>query len=123
VQLTDGARHALEIYRWPGNVRELQNVIERTLVLLEGDEIRPEDLPSDIINPTPSEHTPSTPGGFTINAEYRIAKEQFERIYFAALLSRCRGSVAEAARQSAMSRRNLYEKIDRLGLDIGQFKR
>jgi DNA-binding NtrC family response regulator len=123
VRLTKAARHSLEIYRWPGNVRELQNIIERTLVLLEGDEIRPEDLPADIINPTPSDHTPSSPGGFTVNAEYRVAKEHFERIYFAALLSRTRGSVAEAARQSSMSRRNLYEKIDRLGLDIGQFKR
>jgi DNA-binding NtrC family response regulator len=121
-RLTNAARHALEIYRWPGNVRELENVIERTLVLLEGTEIRPEDLPADIIQPTPVEHTP-TPGGFTVNAEYRVAKDHFERIYFAALLSRTRGSVAEAARQSQMSRRNLYEKIDRLGLDINQFKR
>ena len=54
-----------------------ENIIERTLVLLERDEIRPEDLPADIISPAPSEHTPATPGGFTVNAEYRIAKDHF----------------------------------------------
>ncbi|NUP91108.1 MAG: sigma-54-dependent Fis family transcriptional regulator [Candidatus Sumerlaeia bacterium] len=123
VRLTPSARHAIEIYRWPGNVRELENIIERTLVLLERDEIRPEDLPAEIISPSPGEHTPATPGGFTVNAEYRIAKEHFERIYFAALLSRVRGSVTDAAKQSGMSRRNLYEKMERLNLDINQFKR
>ncbi|MBN1475473.1 sigma-54-dependent Fis family transcriptional regulator [Candidatus Sumerlaeota bacterium] len=123
VRMGAAAQRALEIYRWPGNVRELENVIERTLVLLEGDEIRIEDLPADIVNPSPSELTPTGHGGFTVDAEYRIAKEQFDRIYVAALLARSGGSVSEAARQAGMSRRNLYEKIERLGLDLRQFKR
>lgn len=35
---------ALEAHTWEGNVRELKNTIERTVVLLEGNEIRPQDL-------------------------------------------------------------------------------
>lgn len=35
---------ALEGHSWEGNVRELKNTIERTVVLLEGNEIRPQDL-------------------------------------------------------------------------------
>lgn len=35
----------LKRHRWPGNVRELRNVVQRCLVLAEGDEIGVSDLP------------------------------------------------------------------------------
>ena len=38
----------LENYSWPGNVRELRNVIERMIVISQGDEITLDDLPSFI---------------------------------------------------------------------------
>jgi Nif-specific regulatory protein len=37
-------RHQLQRYRWPGNVRELKNVVERAVVLAQGDTIEMEDL-------------------------------------------------------------------------------
>jgi DNA-binding NtrC family response regulator len=39
------ALKALMEYPWPGNVRELENVIERAVILAEGDHINKEDLP------------------------------------------------------------------------------
>lgn len=36
---------SLHSYSWPGNIRELQNVIERAVILADGDTIRVEDLP------------------------------------------------------------------------------
>ena len=44
-ELTGEAAAALQRYVWPGNVRELENVIERTVVLSDGDEIGLHDLP------------------------------------------------------------------------------
>jgi DNA-binding NtrC family response regulator len=44
--LTPEALDALRAYRWPGNVRELQNVVERSLVLVDGPTIGVDDLPS-----------------------------------------------------------------------------
>lgn len=35
-------------YSWPGNIRELRNVLERLILLSQGREIRPEDLPSAV---------------------------------------------------------------------------
>ncbi|MFH2127296.1 MAG: sigma-54 dependent transcriptional regulator, partial [Pseudomonadota bacterium] len=32
-------------YHWPGNVRELENLLERMVILADGDELLPEDLP------------------------------------------------------------------------------
>ena len=42
--LADCAQDALQAHAWPGNVRELENLIQRTLILLGGSEIRAADL-------------------------------------------------------------------------------
>jgi len=39
-------------YNWPGNVREMRNAVERTMVLTQGDEIKPEHLPMDLLHPS-----------------------------------------------------------------------
>ena len=44
-EFTDDALKLLRSYHWPGNVRELQNVVNRLLVMVEGDVIDVPDLP------------------------------------------------------------------------------
>lgn len=44
VRLSDDARNALLGYDWPGNVRELENVIQRGMILGNGDEIKAADF-------------------------------------------------------------------------------
>jgi transcriptional regulator with GAF, ATPase, and Fis domain len=46
--LSPQAAERLTTYSWPGNVRELRNVIERLVVTVQGDLIKPEHLPLDI---------------------------------------------------------------------------
>ncbi len=43
----EALRYLLD-YQWPGNVRELENVIERAVILSNGDTIAVKDLPSEI---------------------------------------------------------------------------
>ncbi len=45
-RFSDKALQVLKNYYWPGNVRELQNVIQRLVVMTEGDIIDVPDLPS-----------------------------------------------------------------------------
>ena len=45
-KFSDGALQVLKNYYWPGNVRELENVIQRLVVMNEGDIIDVPDLPS-----------------------------------------------------------------------------
>jgi DNA-binding NtrC family response regulator len=47
-RLAADAREALRGYPWPGNVRELFNVLERALVLAEGDTLTAADLPREV---------------------------------------------------------------------------
>lgn len=42
--LSDDAKKALYAYSWPGNAREMDNVIQRALILKQGDEIQESDL-------------------------------------------------------------------------------
>ena len=44
-RFTDKALQVLKNYHWPGNVRELENLIHRTLVMTDGDQIDLPDLP------------------------------------------------------------------------------
>ena len=44
--LSDAAIQVLRRYRWPGNVRELENVIQRLVVMVEGELVDVPDLPS-----------------------------------------------------------------------------
>jgi len=39
----------LRNYEWPGNVRQLENIITRAIVLSDGDSVRPDNLPIDIL--------------------------------------------------------------------------
>ncbi|MBN1899830.1 sigma-54-dependent Fis family transcriptional regulator, partial [Candidatus Sumerlaeota bacterium] len=107
-----------------GNVRELENVIERMLVLLEGSVIRPSDIPVDIREGIEVE-TPqiSEPALKTVPIDYKEARVRFETEYLKEILDKTNGSVSEAARISGMSRRNLYEKMEKLGLQSQEFKK
>jgi formate hydrogenlyase transcriptional activator len=45
-KVTSAAMEALVRYPWPGNIRELQNVIERAVILTNGDVLRVSPLPA-----------------------------------------------------------------------------
>ena len=42
--LSPEAEKSLQAYSWPGNVRELENSMERALVLMQGDQLEPENF-------------------------------------------------------------------------------
>lgn len=48
-RISPEVQRLLEAYQWPGNVRELKNVIERAMILSDGDEILPVHLPREIV--------------------------------------------------------------------------
>ena len=56
--LAPNAWDRLQAYDWPGNVRELENLVERELILWQGDELRFDDLPGDTDRTTVPSHTP-----------------------------------------------------------------
>jgi len=102
------AIECLEGYDWPGNVRELRNVLERALILAEGDRIELEDLPGNLQSRRPFMGENQNQGTPTL--------EQAERLYIARLLRENGGNRAKVARILDISERNLYRKIKQYGL-------
>ncbi len=115
-QVTDRALARLAEYPWPGNVRELENVIERALVLAEGQSLDLEDLPpfagafaglSESVGPSLSSD------GMDLN---RIVEGMEERLLREAL-SQAEGVKAEAARLLGLKPSALYYKLEKYGID------
>jgi DNA-binding NtrC family response regulator len=104
--LTPEAREALRAYRWPGNVRELQNVVERSVVLVEGSTIDVEDLPLELSLPAAAAERPDA---LPLNE----ASDRFERQIVLRMLSRVDGNVSEAARALGIHRNSLKAKLAR----------
>ncbi|HDM08961.1 MAG TPA: sigma-54-dependent Fis family transcriptional regulator, partial [Desulfobacteraceae bacterium] len=57
-KISDEVMDILMAYEFPGNVRELENIIERAVVLCEGDTVQPKHLPPDLQQFTLRVHRP-----------------------------------------------------------------
>ena len=103
------ALEALVAHAWPGNVRELESVIERTLLLSEGDVIRFEDLPAAV-------RMGSRPrSGIPIEIpEEGLDLEELERTLILRALDKSGGNVTRAARLLGLTRRTLQYRLEKL---------
>jgi len=94
-------------YPWPGNVRELENLLEHAFVRCRQNVITAENLPSDFRRHCESHALPAdiTP------------EDETEAIRRA--LKQAGGNKTEAALLLGMSRRTIYRKLEKLGIDTG----
>jgi two-component system response regulator AtoC len=100
-------------YSWPGNVRELENVLERALVLSEGDEITVEALPEHVR--VPGRNDPAPRDGGDLSVKRRSAQLEKQLIQLA--LERTGGNRTRAADLLELSPRALRYKIQDYGID------
>jgi two-component system, NtrC family, response regulator AtoC len=128
--IAEDALQALTQYRWPGNVRELINVIERAVILCQGDTISARDLPENICGPMPDEGLPDSlahiiASGWRNKTLPEIrgqVLETVERYYFQLVLKETGGRVGAAAEKAGIHPRGLYNKMKRYGLHKEDFK-
>ena len=104
VTLQDCAREALRAHIWPGNVRELENVMQRTLILLSGNELRASDLVFEDTNELPDLSDTGLTEGLR-NREYQLILDA---------LKTQTGKRSDVARALGISPRSLRYKLARM---------
>ncbi|WP_298013656.1 sigma-54 dependent transcriptional regulator [uncultured Castellaniella sp.] len=108
MRLTVDALQALREYAWPGNIRELRNVLERAVLLCNGDTITRRDLRF--------EPAPVPMGGHATN----LTLQQVERLHIENVLRELGGKVEQASLRLGVPRSTLYQKIKTHGIVVAQ---
>ena len=121
-RLSNEAVQLLESHAWDGNIRELRNVINRALVLCDGDTIEPEHLPLETLQraASPARMPAADDAAAEIlppPSELSLTPEQrSERERIVAALQAEGGNQSRAARRLGMSRSTLGTRLDELGI-------
>jgi DNA-binding NtrC family response regulator len=114
MSISDASMDLCMAYDWPGNVRELENAIENAIVLSEGQDIQPENLPITL------KLSKSAPNGINLflktGETFKEKVEAAEKIVLEDAIKNCNGNKSEAAKQLDISLRTMRYKIRKYGL-------
>ena len=105
--ISSEVRTLLTSYNWPGNVRELENAIEHAIVMGEGEEIVPEDLPEVLleVEPTASD-----------SAKYHDQVREAKKRSILDAIKTAKGNYTEAAKILGVHANYLHRLIKNLGI-------
>ena len=91
---------------WKGNVRELDNILERAMILGNGEWITSADLPSQEV---PDKEV-------TLDGNLEESLKEFEKNHIERILEKTAGDKKRAAELLGFSLSTLYRKMEKLGL-------
>jgi two-component system response regulator PilR (NtrC family) len=94
---------------WKGNIRELDNVLERAMILGNGEWIAPADLPGH--------GSAAADGDYANEDNLARAVELYEKSHIERTLGKAGGDKIRAAEMLGLSLSTLYRKIEKLGID------
>ncbi|WP_304344388.1 sigma-54 dependent transcriptional regulator [Chryseobacterium koreense] len=99
LKVNDGYLEKLQESDWKGNIRELKNTLEHSMILMEENELKPENLSLDLVG----------------NSEV-FALSTIEKQHILKVLNYTKGNKAEAARLLNIGIATLYRKLVEYGL-------
>jgi DNA-binding NtrC family response regulator len=103
--ISEGATEYLLNYWWPGNVRELKNIMERAMILSDGNEILPDHLPIELRK---SQGDTASVG---ITDSANLTLEAAEKKHITDVLLLMEWNKSKASRVLGISRSTLREKL------------
>jgi DNA-binding NtrC family response regulator len=106
-------------YKWPGNVRELENLIERLIILNDGDLITPGDLPERLLDKGHMQEVVTR--GNVLSSEgvnLNLMLDEIENKMILQALEISRGIKSKAASLLGLNRTTLIEKMKKKAIDF-----
>jgi DNA-binding NtrC family response regulator len=113
VRLSEVVQQALAAYRWPGNVRELRNVIERALILCNGESVQLSQLPREI---SAGVEAVLSPADQALASDEDLLLSTVEQRHIQRVLQLCRGNKTRAADLLGISRLTLRNRLGAIEL-------
>jgi two-component system response regulator HydG len=114
-EISADALRRLAAYSWPGNVRELENVVERALVLADGEALDVSDLPP-LETDDPGRRGEAGPVLTSDGMDLNLIVERMEERLLRQALEQAAGVKAEAARLLGLKPSALYYKLEKYGI-------
>ncbi|MBE0651126.1 MAG: sigma-54-dependent Fis family transcriptional regulator [Bacteroidales bacterium] len=108
--ITDDYIQALKLHPWKGNIRELKNIIERSVILTDGETITYESLPLEL------QVAKSQTNKMKQLSAFDLASA--EKIHIQKVLNYTNGNKTEAARLLNIALTTLYRKIEEYDIDL-----
>ncbi len=105
--LAPGAEDAIMRYPWPGNVRELKHAVEGACIMSPSEWLTPEALFPDAVSAPPPDDSPASLADYMRECERRFIRSALEA---------SAGQIGQTAEQLGISRKNLWEKMKKLGM-------
>nr|WP_255680736.1 sigma-54 dependent transcriptional regulator [Flavobacterium sp. F-65] len=102
LSIDEGFMQKMESYQWPGNVRELKNVIERSVILVNGDVLTSDVLPYEMQHQI--DKTNKIVSAFSM--------QSVEKLHIQKVFNYTKGNKAETARLLEIGVATLYRKLD-----------
>lgn len=110
----------LKAHAWPGNIRQLENVLERMMLMCEGNVLTVVDLPEEmapvLVNPSDRASVSEEESSTSLKHIVRRQTQALERGLIEKALEETSGNVTRAAEKLGLSRKGLQLKMKELGL-------
>jgi two-component system, NtrC family, response regulator AtoC len=122
-RLAPDALAALMEYGWPGNIRELRNMIERAVVVNDGDVLALSSFPPPIRPVEPSAGSTGSARWETLqNLTLDEKVAQLERAFVMDALARANGVQAAAARLLGVTERSVWHLVKKHRIEVARLK-
>ena len=112
-----GVMESLLAHDWPGNVREIKNCLARAVIMSKGRKLGPDDF-SNLIKEKTDSDVIRRPGAIAEIPAHGLRLQDLEMELIAKTLKKCGGNKSTTARMLGISRKALYQKIERLKINL-----
>lgn len=116
---TNETMELLKAYRWPGNIRELENVIERSFIVENSQQITVDSLPESL-KLAPKENPEKTANmvGYSGPLDFDAFKEEMEKEFIVNALKANNGRINQTVAQANIPKNTLLRKIRKYGIVV-----